>query len=119
MTGQPLKLYLDGYIWRELTRQLRAKGYDALHVVDAGRQGFADEAQLEFATQQGRAILTYHVKHFSPLARLWYEAGREYAGISLSVELPRGELMRQVIRLLEKVSADEMANRVRFLQDFK
>ncbi|HLF03443.1 MAG TPA: DUF5615 family PIN-like protein [Anaerolineales bacterium] len=88
-------------------------------VMDADRAGQSDEAQLEFAAQQGRAILTYNIKHFSPLAQLWYEAGRDHAGIILSVELPQGELFRQALKLLETVSAEEVINSVRYLQEFK
>ena len=119
MTGQPLKLYLDEHVWRELTKRMRDRGYDVLHVVDADQAGRSDESQLEFASQQGRAILTYNVKHFGPLAQLWYEAGRDHAGIILSVELLPGELLRQVQKLLETVSAEDMVNSVRYLQEFK
>jgi len=37
----------------------------------------------------------------------------------LSHELERGELLRRVLKLLQAVSAEEMANTVRFLQEFK
>lgn len=119
MTGKPVKLYLDEHIWRELTQRLRDQGYDALHVYDVERGSQSDEAQLEFAAQEGRAILTYNIKDFSPLARLWYEAGRDHAGIVLSVELDHGELLRQVLKLLATITAEDMANTVRYLQEFK
>jgi hypothetical protein len=61
MTRSPVKLYLDEHIWRELTQRLRDHGYDALHVYDVDRGGLSDEAQLEFAAQEGRAILTYNM----------------------------------------------------------
>jgi hypothetical protein len=64
-------------------------------------------------------VLTYNIKDFSPLARLWYEAGRDHAGIILSVELEHGDLLRQVLKFLTAVSAEEMANGVRYLQEFK
>lgn len=119
MTGAPVKLYLDEHVWRELTQRLREKGYDALHVYDVDRGGLSDDAQLEFAAQTGRAVLTYNIKDFSPLARLWYEAGRDHAGIILSVGLEHGDLLRQVLKFLTAVSAEEMANGVRYLQEFK
>jgi hypothetical protein len=49
---------------------------------------------LAFAAIQGRAILTYNTRHFVPLVKLWYEAGREHAGVILSIQLPPGELHR-------------------------
>ena len=68
MTGTPIRLYLDEHIWRGLTAVLQVRGYDALHVQDAQRGGLDDEAQLVFATEQGRSLLTYNIKHFTPLA---------------------------------------------------
>ena len=119
MTGAPIKLYLDEHIWRELTQRLREEGYDAVHVYEADRGGLADEAQLEYAAGEGRAILTFNAKDFIPLAELWYEAGRDHAGIVVSVRLEQGELLRQVLRLLASISAEEMTNAVRYLQEFK
>ncbi|MBI3362087.1 MAG: DUF5615 family PIN-like protein [Chloroflexi bacterium] len=119
MTGTPLRLYLDEHIWQGLTSALRNLGYDALHVVEAKRESLSDEEQLEFATDQGRAVLTYNAKDFAPMAQLWYEAGRDHAGIVLSEETEPGELLRRVKKLLETVSAEEMKNAVRYLQEFK
>jgi predicted nuclease of predicted toxin-antitoxin system len=119
MTGAAIRLYLDENIWRGLTEALRQHGYDALHVRDANRAGLADELQLAYAAEQGRAVLTYNIRHFIPVAELWYEAGRDHAGIVLSEELEQGELLRRVLNLLAAVSAEEMANTVRFLQEFK
>lgn len=119
MNGTPLKLFLDEHIWQELTERLSEKGFDALHIYNVDRGGFPDDTQLEFAAQQGRAILTYNTKDFLPLAELWYEAGRDHAGIIVSTQLEHGELLRRVLKLLDSVSADEMMNRVRYLQEFK
>jgi len=119
MKGSPVKFYLDEHVWQELTERLRENGYDALHVYDADRGGLSDEAQLEYAAQQGRAILTYNARDFIPLAELWYEAGRDHAGIVISVQLEHGELFRRVLKLLEAVSSEEMMNAIRYLQEFK
>jgi len=119
MNRTPIKLFLDEHIWRGLTEALRTHGYDALHVLDAERGGLDDEDQLAYAAEKGRALLTYNIKHFAPLAVVWYEAGRDHAGILLSEELEHGELLRRVERLLAAVSAEEMKNIVRYLSDFK
>jgi hypothetical protein len=37
----------------------------------------------------------------------------------ISNEIMPGELLRRVLKLLETVSAEEMRNTVRYLQDFK
>lgn len=119
MTGTSIKLFLDEHVWQGLTGALRELGYDALHVCDADRAGMDDDEQLAFAAEQGRVVLTYNIKHFAPLAQVWYEAGRDHAGIILSEQLEPGELLRRVKKLLATVSAEEMSNAVRFLQEFK
>jgi hypothetical protein len=53
------------------------------------------------------------------LVRFWYEASREHAGVILSIQLPPGDLLRQVERLLATLSAEELKNTVRWLQEFK
>jgi hypothetical protein len=78
-----------------------------------------DDEQLAFAAEQGRAVLTYNMKDFAPLATVWYEAGRNHAGIILSEELEHGELLRWVEKMLKAISAEEMINAVRYLQEFK
>ena len=118
MTGEPIKLLLDEHIWLGLTGALTQRGYDAIHILNTEQRGIDDEPLLAFATAQGRAVLTYNVRHFVPLVRLWYEAGREHAGVILSIQLPPGELLRQVERLLTTLSADELKNTARWLQEF-
>jgi hypothetical protein len=36
-----------------------------------------------------------------------------------SAQLPRGELFRRVLNLLNSVTADDMMNSVRFLEEFR
>ena len=119
MIGEPIKLLLDEHIWSGLTEALAKQGYDALHILDTDQGGIDDEPLLAFATAQGRAVLTYNVRHFAPLVRLWYEAGRDHAGVVFSIQLPPAELLRQVERLLATLSADELRNTARWLQEFK
>ena|SRR6185436_7961682 len=119
MSRTPIKLLLDENIWQGLAAALRSRGYDVLHVFHVQRGGFQDEAQLAFAVEQGRTLLTYNMQDFAPLATLWYETGRSHAGIILSNELEHGELLRRVEKFLATTSAEEMINSVRFLQEFK
>ena len=119
MNRASIKLLLDEHIWEGLAGALTQRDYDVVHLNDTEHRGIDDESLLAFATAQGRAVLTYNVRHFVPLIRLWYEAAREHAGVILSVQLPPSELMRQVERLLVTLSADELQNTVRWLQEFK
>lgn len=52
------------------------------------------------------------------LARRWSDQGRDHAGLGLSAVPDRGaygELLRRLLAFLDTVSAEEMANQVRWL----
>jgi predicted nuclease of predicted toxin-antitoxin system len=114
-------LYTDEDVTADLAPALRWRGYTAQSTAEAGQAEMSDEAQLTYATEQGMAIFTYNVQDFIPLARAWYTIGREHAGIILSEQFSQhqfGELLRRMLRLLDRLSADEMYNRIVFLQQF-
>ena len=96
MNGERIRLLLDEHIWEGLTEALAQRGYDVVHIIHTGQRSIDDEPLLKFAATEGRAVLTYNARHFVPLARLWYETGREHAGVILSIQLPPAELMKQV-----------------------
>lgn len=84
--------------------------------------GRPDEEQLAFATERGWTLLTYNRDDFLELARLWQKTGREHAGIVISRQFRTqeiGALLRQVLHLLNEVSAEEMWNTVRNLQSYR
>lgn len=118
MNGAPIRLLLDEHIWKGLTKALAARGYDAVSIVDIKRSA-KDEPVLELATKQGRSVLTFNVVDFLPISQVWYERGQDHAGIILSKRIPPSELVRRTVRLLERVTAEEMYNNVRWLSDFK
>jgi len=100
MSGRPIKLLLDEHIWEGLTEALTQRSYDVVHIIHTGQRSIDDEPLLELAAAQGRALLTYNVRHFVRLVRLWYETGREHAGVILSVQLPPAQMLKQAERLL-------------------
>jgi len=116
-----IRLYLDEHVWRKLAAELRERGFDAVNVYDAGQAGLSDEEQWEYAAAQGRALLTFDKDggRFIAMASEWFYAGRPHYGLIISAQLERGELLRRVLNLLNSVTADEMANTVRFLEEFK
>jgi len=76
---------------------------------------------MAYAADQERAILTFDKdgSRFINLASEWFYAGRTHRGLIISGQLERGELLRRVLRLLNSVTADEMMNTVRFLEEWK
>ena len=115
----PLRLYLDEHIWRGLPEALAQRGYDAIHACALGHIAWDDDDHLAYAAEHGRAVLTFNVVDFELLAADWFFAGKEHAGIILSDQIPIRELLRRIERLLQRVSADEMHNSLRYLQAFK
>jgi hypothetical protein len=57
-------LYADENFRYSVVEQLRLLGHDVLTVPEAGRQGGADAEVLAFATQAGRAVLTFDRRDF-------------------------------------------------------
>jgi predicted nuclease of predicted toxin-antitoxin system len=115
-------LYTDEDVTADLAPSLRLRGYKAQSTTEAGNAEMPDEAQLIYAAEQGMALLTYNARHFIALARMWSLIGREHAGLIVSEQFSQrqfGELLRRVLRLLDNLTADEIHNRVVFLQQFR
>ncbi len=83
-----IKLYLDEDVDPLLAQVLRDRGADCLSTLEAQNLGRSDNDQLEFATGQGRAILTFNVKDFVRLARECTGLGKHHSGIIVSDHLP-------------------------------
>lgn len=99
MTRIPPKLLLDEHGWHGLIPALDESGFEILHLNDTDRRSISDEDVLVFASSEGRAVLTYNTRQFVPLARQWFEEGREHSGIILSTQVSRGALLRSVRNL--------------------
>jgi hypothetical protein len=113
-----IALYTDADVHGRLAAQIRRRGFDALSAYEAGNATLDDEDQLEYAASQRRAILTCNARHFAPLFEKWWETGRKHYGVIVSEQIPLGEMLRRVIRLLNTVNADEMENGYRDLAEF-
>jgi predicted nuclease of predicted toxin-antitoxin system len=106
----------------QLAAALRRRGFDAVAVQEVGRMGFFDDELLDYAVAEGCAFLTFNIKDFVRYAREWYEAGKEHPGIIVSAHLTGrqfGELLRCTLNLLNTMTAREIRNTVRFLQEFR
>lgn len=113
-----ITLYTDADVHGGLAAQLRRRGFDVISAYEAGNANLDDEAQLTYAVEQGRALLTCNARHFVPLVAKWYQAKRSHYGIIVSEQLPVGEMVRRVSYFLNTVSADEMRDGFRNLGEF-
>lgn len=109
------KLLLDEHIWAYLAKLLRGQGFDVIHVNEVDLIGTPDDKIMSYAVGEHRAVVTFNIKDFIPLAIQYHEDGKEHNGIVVSNQLSRGELQKRVIKLLKSVTAEELMNAVRYL----
>lgn len=117
-----MKVYLDEMIWTGVAEALRDLGHDAAAVAERGAFGEPDMAQFARAIHEQRALVTYDLRRFGPLADAAFVAGRDHCGIVLihPDSIPGadvGRLIRALEALLrEHPDPDALKNQVIFLQ---
>lgn len=116
-------LYLDEDVVPELARLLRSHGHDAVSAHEVGALQLEDPEQLERATSEGRALLTYNYHDFLRISDEWFRSGRSHAGIVISYRQysrhELGALFRAVVALLESLTAEALQNSVTVLDQFR
>lgn len=116
-----IRLYCDeDSVQHALVAALRKRDVDIQTSLEAGTTGQQDDRQLEYAAAHGRAIYSFNVGDFCRIHSEWLADGRSHAGIVLARQqrYSIGEQMRRLLRLLARVSAEEMQNRLEFLSDW-
>ena len=112
-------LYLDTDVSKKLARALRQNGFDAVSAWDVSNAHLDDRDQMEYAIREHRTVLTHNSQHFVPLMNEYWREGREHYGVIVSQQLPLGELLRRVLKMLNTVDAEQMKNSYRDLGEFK
>jgi predicted nuclease of predicted toxin-antitoxin system len=116
--ANPPKILLNEHLSPRLAAQLRRYGFDVVSSREADLLSSPDAEQLAFAASQQRAILTFNASDFVGLHETYVSEGVEHWGIILSTEEPIRVLMHRLLRLLNSVSAEELKNQVRWLNEF-
>ncbi len=115
-----IKLYLDEDVDPLLAKVLRDRGYDVTTTQDANMSSSSDDAQLKFAISQGRTFFTHNVKHFPKIAGNYVASGKSHFGIIVSDQLPFKELLKRMLRVLNRYPARTVqTQQLIWLQDFK
>jgi len=113
-----LRLYLDeDAMDSDLVSALRARGVDVITVGEVQRYQETDEAQLRFASEQGRAIYSFNQKDYVALHTRFLASGLSHTGIIICRKdrFSIGEQMRRLIRLVNTLSSEEMKDHIEFL----
>jgi len=114
-----IRLYLDEDVHKRVAYALKLRHFDVISAHELGRWGLSDEEQLSYATNEGRALFTYNTSDYLPIHQDWIRRGREHYGLIVSNQLPIGETIRRMLNLLNRLTADEIRNQIRWLQAFK
>jgi hypothetical protein len=118
-----IALYTDADVTTDLAVALRERDYVAQSAAEAGLADANDDVQLAYAVEHRMTLLTFNTRDFGRLNKEYALQGRTHYGIVVSTEQfgkkRFGELLRQTLHLLETYSADEMINRLVYLQEFR
>ena len=110
-----IEVYLDEDVDVLVAALLRSRGFAAVTTAEAGNLGRSDEQQLAFAAAQGTALLTHNRADFENLSRDWLAANRTHSGILVAIRRPPHEVVRRLLAILNSVTADELANQLRYV----
>ncbi len=114
-----VRLYLDEDVRPLLAEVLRKRGYDATSAVELGRLSIRDADHFEYAAADARALLTFNICDFVPLARTAIEENRHFSGLIVSEQIPFSQLLRRTLRLVGAHQSEELANRIVWLADYR
>jgi len=112
------RLYLDeDAMRRSLVFSLTARNVDVLTAAEAGMINRDDQDHLAASATSGRVLYTYNVADYCILHQSWISRGRSHAGIIVAPQqrYSAGEELRRLMRLIGRVTAEEMRNRIEFL----
>ena len=91
-----MKVYLDEDLSPTIAFLLQQRGVDATSANDVGNSQLQDRAQLEYATREGRAIVTRNVVDFLRLAHDAVAMNTRHAGIVLVPASFRGNEYQEI-----------------------
>jgi predicted nuclease of predicted toxin-antitoxin system len=110
---------LNEHLSPRLAAQLRQHGFDVTSTLEMGMVEADDDEQLAFAAAGQRAIVTFNHKDFAVRHDQYLAEGKDHWGIVLSTEETISVLRRRLLRLLNAVTAEELKNQMRWLNEFK
>ena len=110
-----IELYLDEDVDILIADLARGYGFVAETTRDADQLGCNDAAQLEYAVNHQKTLLTHNRADFERLAAVYFETGKAHYGIILAVRRSPYEIVKRLLLLLNHVTWEEIQNQVRYI----
>ncbi len=110
-----IKVYLDEDVNVLIAKLVRLQKFKSLTASKAGRKGKTDAEQLEYAAQNGFAILTHNRIDYEELARDYFANNKTHCGIIIAVRRPTHEIAERLLKVLNDFTSDEMKNQIIYI----
>jgi len=106
-----VRYYVDEHVATSIVHGLRRRGVDVMTVTEAGMRGRNDKAQLAFALNTGRVIVTQD-RDFLRLAA----NGIPHAGIAYTPQgAPISAIVSGLLLIYSVLSAEQMMDSVEYI----
>lgn len=117
MESGPLfaRLYLDEDVSVLVADLVRAHGFDVTTAREENQLGNTDEAQLQFAREHQRAIVTHNRSDFQRLVQVSFDSGDAHRGVVIARRRPPSAIAKRLTVLLNTHTARELRNQVVYI----
>lgn len=111
-----ISLYLDEDVSVRIAANLKNRGFDILHSVEAGMLRSSDEEQLNKAIFEQKTFLTHNKKHFRILHERYLTSGKKHFGIIVASRKRNSfETIKRLLDIIQNLSPEEMENQIKFI----
>jgi hypothetical protein len=115
-----IRLYLDEDVMsRDLVNALRSRAVDLIPAREAGLIHIPDSQHLEYATAQGRTLVTYNTRDYARLHAEYQASDRHHAGIIVSDQVQIGVLVKRLLKLLNTYTIADMQDCLEYLSNWR
>ena len=115
MTNRKARIFLDEDENTVVASMLRGEGIHAETVSGLGRKSLSDDQQLRFAVENESPIVTHNRVDFEQLAVQYFDNNTNHYGIVISSLKPPREIADELLKVLDRFSADELMNQVIYI----
>ena len=111
-----VRLYFDEDVSVDIVRNLRQRGFDVLSTHEARRLQLDDDAQIDFAVEEQRALVTHNRRDFEVQHERALAEGKAHFGIIIARRRANdAAVVSRLLALLNRVTAEEMVNQLRYI----